>query len=119
MVSQREAIDGSSDALDAWITEVGADYITHLADATREGVAAGTVPPFSDKGSFLEHLTRTARLHRVTWRVLTTSASEPDFEALGVDDRAAVVDELFAWVEDGPPRSATWRARTAETNATP
>ncbi len=42
----------------------------------------------------------------MTWKVLTTSASEPDFQALGDDDRAAVVDELFAWVEDGPPRSA-------------
>jgi hypothetical protein len=41
----------------------------------------------------------------VNWRVLTTSASEPDFEALGEGDRAAVVEDLFAWIEDGPPRS--------------
>lgn len=41
----------------------------------------------------------------MTWRVLTTPAAEPDFVALTDHDRASVVGDLFAWVEDGPPRS--------------
>lgn len=42
----------------------------------------------------------------MTWRVLTTPTSEPDFQALSDEDRSAVVEELFGWVDDGPPRSA-------------
>ncbi len=42
----------------------------------------------------------------MTWRVLTTPACEPDIQALSDKDRAAVVEDLFAWVQDGPPRSA-------------
>lgn len=42
----------------------------------------------------------------MTWRVLTTPASDPDLQALNDDDRTAVVEGLFAWLDDGPPRSA-------------
>ncbi|MGH9022756.1 MAG: hypothetical protein ACRDV9_06615 [Acidimicrobiia bacterium] len=38
----------------------------------------------------------------MTWRVLTTPSSEPDFRALTAQDRASVIEDLFAWVEDGP-----------------
>jgi len=41
----------------------------------------------------------------VTWRVLTGRTSEPDFAALTSGDGAAVLDELTAWVDQGPPRS--------------
>lgn len=41
----------------------------------------------------------------MTWRVLTTPTCEPDFQALSTEDRAAVVDELFGWAEEGPPRT--------------
>lgn len=41
----------------------------------------------------------------MTWRILSTTACEPDFQALSHEDRTAVVEDLFAWVEDGPPRS--------------
>jgi hypothetical protein len=47
----------------------------------------------------------------VTWRVLTTPASEPDFRALTAQDRASVVEDLFAWVEHGPPRSGSRQVR--------
>ena len=49
----------------------------------------------------------------MTWRVLTTPASEPDFQALTAQDRASVVEDLFAWVEDGPPRSGSRLVRGA------
>jgi len=51
------------DALDDWIAEVGEDYIVDLVEVTRRGVADGTVPAFSDKDAFLQHLTRTT-LHK-------------------------------------------------------
>ncbi len=57
MVSQREA-SARLDALDLWIADVGEDYVVGLVEATRQGVAEGTVPAFSDKESFLKHLTR-------------------------------------------------------------
>lgn len=41
----------------------------------------------------------------MTWRILITAASEPDFQALSEDDREALVEELFAWIESGPTRS--------------
>jgi len=49
----------------------------------------------------------------VTWRVLTTPACEPDFQALSDEDRTAVVDDLFAWIDQGPPRSAPRRVAGA------
>lgn len=41
----------------------------------------------------------------MSWRVFPTSASEPDFARLADADRAALNDDLFAWVEAGPPRT--------------
>jgi hypothetical protein len=41
----------------------------------------------------------------VTWRVFLTDSSQPDLDALTPADRAAITDELFAWVPDGPPRT--------------
>lgn len=40
----------------------------------------------------------------MSWRVFATDASEPDFERLDEGDRAALAEELFGWVESGPPR---------------
>lgn len=39
----------------------------------------------------------------MTWQVVTTRTSDPDFDALNADEREAVTAELFAWVDDGPP----------------
>jgi hypothetical protein len=47
------------DGLDDWIAEVGEDYIVNLVEETRRGVADGTIPAFSDKAAFLQHLKRT------------------------------------------------------------
>lgn len=58
VASQREAA-AQPDELDLWIAEVGGDYVAGLAEATRQGVAEGTIPTFGDKESFLRHLTRT------------------------------------------------------------
>ncbi len=40
----------------------------------------------------------------MSWQVLTTRTSDPDFDAVAVEARDAVDDELFTWVEHGPPR---------------
>ncbi len=48
------------DELDLWIAEVGEDHVAGLVEATRQGVAEGTIPTFGDKESFLQHMTRTA-----------------------------------------------------------
>ncbi len=59
MASQREAA-ARPDELDLWIADVGEDYVAGLVEATRHGVAEGTIPMFGDKESFLQHLTRSA-----------------------------------------------------------
>ena len=59
MAAQREAA-ARPDDLDLWIAEVGEDYVVGVVEATRQGVADGTIPTFGDKESFLQHLTRTA-----------------------------------------------------------
>ena len=41
----------------------------------------------------------------MTWRVFLTDSSQPDLDALTSADRAALTDELFTWVPDGPPRT--------------
>ena len=41
----------------------------------------------------------------MTWRVFLTNSCQPDLDALTPEDRAAVTEELFAWVPAGPPRS--------------
>ena len=40
----------------------------------------------------------------MSWRVFATAASESDFEKLSEQDRAALNNDLFAWVDSGPPR---------------
>ncbi len=42
----------------------------------------------------------------MTWQVVTTRSTDPDFDALDAATRDAVTDELFAWVEEGPPLRA-------------
>lgn len=41
----------------------------------------------------------------MTWRIFLTDSCQPDLDVLTPTDRAAVTDELFAWVPDGPPRA--------------
>ena len=40
----------------------------------------------------------------MNWRVLATDASQRDFEKLTESERNALTDDLFNWVETGPPR---------------
>jgi len=40
----------------------------------------------------------------VSWRVFATDATRPDFAILSDADRDLVAEELFRWVEVGPPR---------------
>lgn len=44
----------------------------------------------------------------MTWRVAASPACQPDFRAASVEQGAALLDDLFGWVEDGPPRSSPW-----------
>lgn len=39
----------------------------------------------------------------MSWQVLTTRTTDPDFDALDAATRDAVTAELFAWVDEGPP----------------
>ena len=39
---------------------MGEDYIVDLVEQTRRGVAEGTIPTFSDRNAFLQHVTRTS-----------------------------------------------------------
>ena len=41
----------------------------------------------------------------MSWRVFATDASQPDFDRLSDEERAALADDLFDWVETGPPRA--------------
>jgi hypothetical protein len=41
----------------------------------------------------------------VNWRIFATDASQPDFDRLSDEERAALADDLFGWVESGPPRA--------------
>jgi len=41
----------------------------------------------------------------VSWRIIATDASQPDFDRLSDEERAALADDLFGWVETGPPRA--------------
>jgi hypothetical protein len=40
----------------------------------------------------------------VSWRVFATDASQPDIDKLTEDERTALAEDLFGWVEHGPPR---------------
>jgi hypothetical protein len=59
VASQGEAVD-RPDELNLWIGEAGEDYVAGLVEATRQGVAEGTIPMFGDRDAFLQHLMRTA-----------------------------------------------------------
>ncbi len=39
----------------------------------------------------------------MSWRVFATAASDDDFARLSESERSALNDDLFAWVDDGPP----------------
>jgi hypothetical protein len=41
----------------------------------------------------------------VSWRLFLTDTSQPDLEPLSEAERSALVDDLFGWVEAGPPRT--------------
>lgn len=41
----------------------------------------------------------------MSWRVFATDASQPNFDELTDAERSALADDLFAWVEAGPPRT--------------
>lgn len=41
----------------------------------------------------------------MSWRVFATDASQSDFDELSDVERSALADDLFAWVETGPPRA--------------
>lgn len=53
------ALPGPDD-LDAWLAYVGEDYIAWVAESTWAGVAEGTIPAFSDREAFRQHLDRRA-----------------------------------------------------------
>ena len=40
----------------------------------------------------------------MTWRVFVRASAETDFEALDPGDQVQLAEELFSWVEHGPPR---------------
>lgn len=40
----------------------------------------------------------------MSWRIFATAAADPDFAHLTDAQRAALNEDLFAWVETGPPR---------------
>lgn len=42
----------------------------------------------------------------MTWHIFLTDASQPDLDALTPTDGAALTEELFAWVPNGPPRTS-------------
>jgi hypothetical protein len=50
----------------------------------------------------------------VSWRVLPTDTSRPDFDRLGEDERAALAEDLFGWVENGPHRTNSRLLGTVE-----
>lgn len=41
----------------------------------------------------------------MTWRVFATESCQPDFDRLTERERIAVAEDLFRWVENGPPRT--------------
>jgi hypothetical protein len=41
----------------------------------------------------------------VNWRILATDGSQSDFDRLTDEERAALADDLFGWIETGPPRT--------------
>jgi hypothetical protein len=41
----------------------------------------------------------------VNWRILATDGSQSDFDRLSGEERAALANDLFGWVEVGPPKT--------------
>ena len=41
----------------------------------------------------------------MTWRIFLTDSSQPDLDKLTPADRAAITEDLFAWVPNGRPRT--------------
>lgn len=41
----------------------------------------------------------------MSWRIFLTDSSQPDLDALTDADRATLAEELFSWVDTGPPRT--------------
>jgi len=41
----------------------------------------------------------------VNWRILATDGSQSDFDRLSDEERAALANDLFGWVETGPPKA--------------
>lgn len=50
----------------------------------------------------------------MSWRVIATNTSQLDFDELTEVERSALADDLFAWVETGPPRANRRLVRGAE-----
>jgi hypothetical protein len=42
----------------------------------------------------------------VSWRIFATATADPDFATLTDAQRAALNEDLFAWVETGPPKQS-------------
>jgi mRNA-degrading endonuclease RelE of RelBE toxin-antitoxin system len=40
----------------------------------------------------------------VSWRIFATAAADPDLAVLSDAQRASLNEDLFSWVETGPPR---------------
>lgn len=40
----------------------------------------------------------------MTWQVFVRAAAESDFESLSGSEQQNLASEMFAWVEQGPPR---------------
>lgn len=40
----------------------------------------------------------------MTWRIFATATADPDLARLTDTQRSALTEDLFAWVENGPPR---------------
>jgi hypothetical protein len=41
----------------------------------------------------------------VSWSVIVTDSSQQDFDSLTASERSALAEDLFRWVEVGPPRT--------------
>ena len=43
----------------------------------------------------------------MSWRIIGFSSFEPNYERLSAEARLQLVEELFGWVADGPPRQVS------------
>jgi hypothetical protein len=42
----------------------------------------------------------------VSWKIFAMEASQPDLDSLSEEERSALSDDLFGWVDAGPPRTS-------------